>query len=545
MAQMPRLSANEEGGNMPVVSPLVSVFTATYDIGQEIETAYRSLIRQSYSHWEWVIVDDSPHLETAACIEALADLPAAEGRIRVFRQYPLPQSVGATKAAAGALCRGEFMVELDHDDELMPNALELVAATFVWQPDIDFVYSDWVDWIDETNGAEGPGLFPPAWGFGLGAYATEMVRGHRVPVALSPPITWETIRHIVSTPNHLRAWRTAFYRRIGGHDHRLPVADDYELVVRTFLHATMAHIPRPLYIQHHSPDGTNTSRRRNAEIQLHVEQTANAYRVAIDHRCLTWGMTPAGSPPWSWVPIAAANARIDVVAGEAEERGLPLVSIVIPTYSRAELLQRAIGSALSQSYANIEVLVVGDHCPDVDEIIAGIDDPRVRHWNLAERADDLGTTPRNYALKVMARGTLVAYLDDDNWWEPDHLSSLVGLLVHDPQASFAFSSFEVAGVTIECRCPRRFQIDTSAIVHRRFLPERYGYWRPPSETEWAHDWEFVSRWADEQWVASLQPTLHYTLDTSHQGPATVEFMKAVADEERRGQRRAALAGRVG
>jgi len=102
MAEMPRLSANEEGGNMPAVPPLVSVFTATYDIGQEIETAYRSLIRQSYAHWEWVIVDDSPHPETAAYIEALADLPATGGRLRFFRQYPLPQSVGATKAAAGA-----------------------------------------------------------------------------------------------------------------------------------------------------------------------------------------------------------------------------------------------------------------------------------------------------------------------------------------------------------------------------------------------------------------------------------------------------------
>lgn len=132
----------------------------------------------------------------------------------------------------------------------------------------------------------------------------------------------------------------------------------------------------------------------------------------------------------------------------------------------------------------------------------------------------------------MARGTLIAYRDDDNWWDPGHLASLVGLLVRDPLTSFAFSSFTVAGETIECRRSRRYQIDTSALLHRRFLPERYGFWRSPSDVDWAHDWEFVSRWVDEPWQASLQPTSHYTLETSHQDLAAVRVMKAVAEEER-------------
>ncbi|MGI8484054.1 MAG: hypothetical protein ACR2OU_07300 [Thermomicrobiales bacterium] len=82
------------------------------------------------------------------------------------------------------------------------------------------------------------------------------------------------------------------------------------------------------------------------------------------------------------------------------------------------------------------------------------------------------------------------------------------------------------------RRPRRYQIDTSALLHRHFLPERYGFWRSPSEVDWAHDWEFVSRWIDEPWQASLQPTAHYTLETSHQDLAAVRTMHAVAEEER-------------
>ena len=132
----------------------------------------------------------------------------------------------------------------------------------------------------------------------------------------------------------------------------------------------------------------------------------------------------------------------------------------------------------------------------------------------------------------MARGSLIAYLDDDNVWTPEHLESLVDLFLSNPLAAFAFSSFEVAGEVIECRTPRRFQIDTSALLHQRWLLERFGYWREPTEANWAHDWELVSRWTDEPWVASLRPTLRYTLETSHQTRETVAHMRAVADDER-------------
>ena len=530
------LRTNPESIDSPV-GPLVSVITPTHNIGAGIERAWQSLLAQTYRNWEWVVVDDSTDPATADHVAGLADRAETAGRLRLFRQYPPPGSVGASKAAACALCRGEIIVELDHDDEFLPMALELVAAAFVAHPEIDFVSSDWLDWIDPPEGSDAtgyPGRFPDGWGFGLGGYASEMVGGRRVPVALTPPITWETIRHIVATPNHLRAWRTTSYRRIGGHDHRLPVADDYDLMVRTFLDGTMAHIPRPLYIQHHSPAESNTSRRRNGEIQERVAEIAAVHREALDWRCLSRGVTPSTSPPWSWRPTVSATVRVDPMADRAADTGDPLVTVVIPTHNRPDLLHRAIESALGQSFRNIEVLVVGDACPAVDAVVDGIPDERLRHGNLIERASDLGATPRNYALKAMARGTLIAYLDDDNWWEPDHLASLVAEFRRDPTIAFAFSSFTVAGQTIECRRPRRFQIDTSALLHRRLLVERFGYWRTPDEADYAHDWELVSRWDGEPWAATLRPTLHYTLETSHQNAMSVQTMLAIADEEREG-----------
>lgn len=293
----------------------------------------------------------------------------------------------------------------------------------------------------------------------------------------------------------------------------------------------MAHIPRPLYVQHHSSVGTNTSRRRNAEIQNRVREIECKYRDLLDQRCLSLGLGPTPTSPWSSEILPAANACIDVIADSAVDRGTPLTSVVIPTRNRPELLRRALASVLNQTYINIEVLVVGDQCPFVDSALGEVTDPRVRHWNLAQHANDLGATARNYALKAMARGTLIAYLDDDNWWEPDHLPSLVQPLLKDSTMSYAFSSFEVAEEDIDCRRPRRFQIDTSALLHRRSLLDHFGYWEHPDNVDWAHDWELVSRWQGEKWVATRRPTLHYNLESSHQTLDAVQAMKMVADEE--------------
>jgi glycosyltransferase involved in cell wall biosynthesis len=523
-------TAHPEAGSGP---PLVSVFTAACDIGPEVATAYRSLLRQTYPRWEWVVLDDSRGIGTWDVLVHLAGLPEADGRLRVYRQHPPSGSVGAAKAAAAALCRGEILVELDHDDELLAEALEVVAATFRAHPDLDFVYSDWIDWRDGGGGGE-PVRYPPGWGFGLGGYAWESVGGRRVPVALAPPLTWETVRHLVGMPNHLRAWRAAFYQEIGGHDARLPVADDYDLLARTFLAGMLARIPRPLYIQHHDSRGGNTSRRRNAEIQRRVAELAAVYGPALDHRCTSLGLLPAASTPTlSDPPLPTGNACIDVAAEAAAAVGAPLVSVVMPTYRRPESLRRAIASVLAQTYPHLELLVVGDACPCMEEIVGAVDDPRLRYWNLARHHGDAGASPRNYALAAMARGTLIAYLDDDNRWREDHLASLVGPLVGDPTAAFAFGSLQIAGETILCRRPRRFQIDTSALLHRRSLIERFGYWRPAAEADGAHDWDLVSRWEGEAWLASLQPTLLYTYDPSRHHPGLLPHIRAVAQGEER------------
>lgn len=113
----------------------------------------------------------------------------------------------------------------------------------------------------------------------------------------------------------------------------------------------------------------------------------------------------------------------------------PLVSVCIATFNRARLLtERAIPSVLAQTYANFELIVVGDGCTDdTAERVADISDPRVRFVNLPERGDYpadpalrwmvAGTAAINAALRL-SRGDFVTHLDDDDEYLPRRLELL-------------------------------------------------------------------------------------------------------------------------
>jgi glycosyltransferase involved in cell wall biosynthesis len=206
----------------------------------------------------------------------------------------------------------------------------------------------------------------------------------------------------------------------------------------------------------------------------------------------------------------------------------PLVSVVMPTYKRVELLDRAIASALAQDYANLEVVVMGDGCPDLAEIMSlGSPFPRVRIYNLSSNHGAGGAVPRNHAIAASG-GPWIAYLDDDNAWKPDHISSLYQA-VRANGASYAFSSMEVKGIDLQFKEPKRGSIDTSCILHRKSLIERYGGWKDRTAANYYHDWEFVSRWvqADEKWAATGKATLIYNYETCGQR----EFIDALASSK--------------
>jgi len=114
----------------------------------------------------------------------------------------------------------------------------------------------------------------------------------------------------------------------------------------------------------------------------------------------------------------------------------PLVSVVIPTFNRADTLRVALDSALSQTYTNIEVIVSDDGSTDrTEELVASYDDPRVRY---RRNHGNLGQTLNNRAGFLAAQGKYIANLHDDDWWTPEFLSKLIPPLEASDDVSVAF-----------------------------------------------------------------------------------------------------------
>lgn len=102
------------------------------------------------------------------------------------------------------------------------------------------------------------------------------------------------------------------------------------------------------------------------------------------------------------------------------------VSVVIPTYNRADLVGRAIDSALDQSIADLEVIVVDDASDDdTDTVVRNYDDPRVQFHE--HRTNRGGAAARNTGIDA-ASGEYIAFLDSDDEWLPRKLQRQLDVL---------------------------------------------------------------------------------------------------------------------
>jgi len=135
-------------------------------------------------------------------------------------------------------------------------------------------------------------------------------------------------------------------------------------------------------------------------------------------------------------PIALKMMRRRYETMYLNTRDEPLITIIIATYNRGELLvKRTIPSILNQIYQNFEIVIVGDCCIDnTAELILKINKPRIRFFDLPKRGDYpsepksrwfvQGVAPRNKGLKL-AKGKWLAWISDDDILLPGHFESLL------------------------------------------------------------------------------------------------------------------------
>lgn len=115
----------------------------------------------------------------------------------------------------------------------------------------------------------------------------------------------------------------------------------------------------------------------------------------------------------------------------------PRVSVVIPTYNRAQFIASAIESVLTQTFGDFELIVVDDGSTDrTSEIVTSISDPRV----VFVRQENAGrSTARNRAL-ALAKGAYIAFLDSDDLYLPGKLALQIQYMDQHPEAGMIYTS---------------------------------------------------------------------------------------------------------
>jgi glycosyltransferase involved in cell wall biosynthesis len=243
---------------MARVSIIVPAFNAAPFIGD----ALASVLRQTYPHWETVVVDDGSTDGTRAAVEAR--MPAFQGRLRYL--YQENRGVSAARNTAIRACRGEFIALLDADDIWLDNRLERGVNTLDQHPDAGLVHAQ-VMRIDRAGALIGK---PP-----------------------SPPekyLSGRIARHIYARRAHLLAPTILFRRRClevaGYFDESFSATEDRDLWFRIARSFPVAYLSEVLAWYRVSPNSLSREweRSRDAQLQFLEKHRRAGHATALEYR---------------------------------------------------------------------------------------------------------------------------------------------------------------------------------------------------------------------------------------------------------------------
>jgi O-antigen biosynthesis protein len=359
-----------------VAAPRFSILTPVYETPPAVlRKMLQSVQRQGFEDWELCLVDDcskQPQVQTI-----IERAQATDPRIRVMRRDANGGIVAASNDAL-EMAHGEFVVLLDHDDELHPDALAHVAEAIDANSEADYVYTD-EDKID-LNGHHSNPFFKPDW---------------------SP----ERLRTQMYTC-HLSVLRRSLVEAVGGFDSEFEGSQDWDLVLRVTEQArAVVHIPRVLYHW------------RILETSAAAAAEAKPWAFEAGKRAVQAHCDRIGLP--AEVEIDADDLGILHLQPRLAEQ--PLVSIVMPTggqkrdirFEPVVLVEHCVRSIVEQStYENYEIVCVVDGSvkPEVREELRAIAGERLR---LVEFTAKFDFSAKINLGAIHSRGKHLLLLNDD------------------------------------------------------------------------------------------------------------------------------------
>jgi glycosyltransferase involved in cell wall biosynthesis len=355
------------------IRPLFSVYVPVFNTEHYVEECINSVLNQSIQDYEIVIVDDGSNERTKAILRKFADNP----KVQIF--YKSNGGIASASNLAIKMASGEYIVQLDSDDLLLPNALEELANFYNAHPTSECVYTKH-ELIDELGRAVGPGWSPERFDIfenlvGLGV-------------------------------SHLRSFRRGLYFRTSGFDETIENAVDYDFYLKLSEECSIEHLNKVLY-KYRVHASQTSSRASEVQISNHIKvvnrhlerlNISDCYAVAANpftpRQCyilkkgssfeskikhtkfrqplfddLTLPVPVGSGNDYSSIQSFVENYYKDKENPEYTEK----ISIVVPVYNRAERLSRCLAGICKQTYPIelMEVIVADDgSSDDVLDVVA-------------------------------------------------------------------------------------------------------------------------------------------------------------------------------
>ncbi|WP_158527241.1 glycosyltransferase family 2 protein [Pelagibaculum spongiae] len=298
-------------------SILFSIIVPTYNAEPAwLDACFNSVVAQNYANWQLIIVDDASNsLESLSCLKKWHALD--DDRLVIVHREKNGHICAATNSGIQK-STGDFLLFLDHDDMLAPQALNELALSIAENPQAKVFYSD-EDLMSEAGERIAP-HFKSDWNI-------ELLRSHNY-------------------VTHLCCYEKTLLDKLGGMHLGYEGAQDYDLILRASEVVgaeNIIHIPKVLY-HWRMVEGSTAS-----------DAGAKNYATEAGLKALTDHIHKYDSNAM----VCHADRTNFYKVDYALPQQLPLVSIIIPTRDGLEVLKPCIETLITKTaYENYEVIVL-------------------------------------------------------------------------------------------------------------------------------------------------------------------------------------------
>lgn len=210
-------------------NPLFSILIANYNNGKFFRDCYDSLIAQTYTNWEAIIVDDC---STDNSVEEVKKIISEDSRFKIYINEE-NKGCGYTKKRCGELATGEICGFVDPDDAITPEAIEIMVKTHLENENVGLVYSNLIMCDDKLN-------------------PTKVWKKKQIKNGV------KNFFNINSEISHFSTFKNKYYQKTIGVNPELSRAVDQDLYLKLYEVTDVKHIDLVLYLYRIHEQGIST-----------------------------------------------------------------------------------------------------------------------------------------------------------------------------------------------------------------------------------------------------------------------------------------------